>query len=253
MPARFCSISVIDLPDDKFLEHPQRPGTQPGDIDGFHGEVLKMETDITNLLKDGFDENHPRISLIAGRTRRKEKQIKELVAGLRRAMRVDTDMAKSRVTLLQAEVDDLTTNVREDTTSAACSLFRCAAATSGATEPARGAEHPVASRTSPMYGCSKARCGSFPAPSRRKYPSKPNKNLNYMHQCGGRSLYRHRRSVSHRVSRYQREDDGRCRDAARFAGVDRHPEQRRPHAARSRMRDASPMPRATGFFGRNST
>ena len=110
--------NVINLPDDELLSTLKGLGRSQNDIDNLHSEVLKMETDITNLLKDGFDENHPRIVSLRAELEGKQKQIKELVAGLRRAMTVDTEMAKSRVALLQAEVDSLTTRVRENTTSA---------------------------------------------------------------------------------------------------------------------------------------
>jgi len=109
---------VIDLPDDELLTTLKGLGRSQSDIDTIHAEVLRMETDITNLLKDGFDENHPRIVSLRAELDGKQKQIKDLVGGLRRAMGVDTDMAKSRVALLQAEVDSLATRVRENTTSA---------------------------------------------------------------------------------------------------------------------------------------
>jgi len=108
---------VIDLPDDELLSTLKGLGRSQSDIDALHSEVLKMETDITNLLKDGFDENHPRILSLRAELEGKQGQIKELVAGLRRAMTLDTDMSKSKVALLQAEVDGLTTRVRENTTN----------------------------------------------------------------------------------------------------------------------------------------
>jgi capsular exopolysaccharide synthesis family protein len=48
----------------------------------------------------------------------RQKQITSLVAGLRRAMTLDTQMAKSRVDLLQSQVDALNEKVRKDTTDA---------------------------------------------------------------------------------------------------------------------------------------
>ena len=48
----------------------------------------------------------------------KRQQITDLIAGVRNAMKVDTDMAKSRVTLLQTQVDDLTKKLLSDTTNA---------------------------------------------------------------------------------------------------------------------------------------
>jgi succinoglycan biosynthesis transport protein ExoP len=110
--------SVINLPDDQFLDTLDGLGRQQPDIGALRSQVLKMETDITNLLKDGFEENHPRIVSLRAELEAMKKQIADLVAGLRNAMKVDTEMAKSRVGLLQSEVDTLTERVRHDTTNA---------------------------------------------------------------------------------------------------------------------------------------
>jgi succinoglycan biosynthesis transport protein ExoP len=110
--------SVIKLPDDQFLDTLDGLGRQQPDIGNLRADALKMETDITNLLKDGFEENHPRVQSLRAELAAKQQQITNLIAGLRRAMGVDTDMAKSRVDLLQTQVDELTKKVREDTTNA---------------------------------------------------------------------------------------------------------------------------------------
>jgi capsular exopolysaccharide synthesis family protein len=77
-----------------------------------------MESDKENLLKDGFEPNHPRVQALQAELERKQQQIKDLIAGLRRAMVVDTNMAKSRVELLQADVNDLTDKVQKEQSSA---------------------------------------------------------------------------------------------------------------------------------------
>jgi len=110
--------SVVKLPDDKFISTLDGLGRQQSNITNLRGDIFKLETDITNLLNDGFQENHPRIVSLRAELEAKKQQVTELVAGLRRAMAVDTDMAKSRVDLLQAQVHELTEKVREDVTSA---------------------------------------------------------------------------------------------------------------------------------------
>jgi len=110
--------SVINLPDDQFLDTLDGLQHQPGDIATLRADALKMESDISNLLKDGFDENHPRIQSLQAELEAKNKQIKDLIAGLRHAMTIDTEMAKSRVGLLQTEVNDLTNKVQHDTSNA---------------------------------------------------------------------------------------------------------------------------------------
>jgi len=110
--------SVINLPDDQFISTLDGLGRQQQDIAALRADVEKENTDIINLLKDGFEENHPRIVSMRAEVAAKQQQITDLIAGLRNAMKVDTDMAKSRVDLLQKQVDDLTEKVRRETTSA---------------------------------------------------------------------------------------------------------------------------------------
>jgi polysaccharide biosynthesis transport protein len=75
--------SVINLPDDEFIATLKGLGRDP--------------------------------KIVTGPT---QPSVKEQVAGLRHSMQIDTDMAKSRVALLQKEVDDLTQMVRQDTMNA---------------------------------------------------------------------------------------------------------------------------------------
>ena len=115
---RVLLASVIKLPDDQFMSTLEGMGQGETDIDAARTEALKMQTDITNLLNDGFLQNHPRVVSLQAELDAKNKQIAGLIAGLRNAMGVNTDMAKSRVDLLQTQVDQLTKTVRENTTNA---------------------------------------------------------------------------------------------------------------------------------------
>jgi succinoglycan biosynthesis transport protein ExoP len=110
--------SIINLPDDKFLDTLAGLGREQSDISSLRTDVLKEETAVTNLLQDGFEDNHPRILAMRAELEAKKQQIASLVIGLRTAMTVDTNMSKSRVDLLQKQMDDLTEKVRKDTTSA---------------------------------------------------------------------------------------------------------------------------------------
>jgi succinoglycan biosynthesis transport protein ExoP len=109
--------SVETLPDDQFISTLNALGRNPGDIATLHAEILKSQTDLDNLLKDGFDENHPRIISLRAELAGKQQQLAEQVSGVRKALMVDGDMAKSRVTLLQAKVDELNKEVAADTTN----------------------------------------------------------------------------------------------------------------------------------------
>jgi capsular exopolysaccharide synthesis family protein len=106
---------VINLPDDEFISTLDGLGRQQPDISGLRSDIAKEQTDMTNLLNDGFDENHPRIVSMKAELDAKKKQLADLIAGLRRSMQVDADMAKSRIQLLQGEVDTLTKEVTEQT------------------------------------------------------------------------------------------------------------------------------------------
>jgi succinoglycan biosynthesis transport protein ExoP len=109
---------VMSLPDDQFVSTLKGIGRAEPDIDTMTTDILKKDTDIANLLHDGFAENHPRIVSMRAEEDAEKKQLADLIAGLRRAMNVDADMAKSRIALLQSQVDELTKKVRTDTTTA---------------------------------------------------------------------------------------------------------------------------------------
>ncbi len=115
---RVLLTSVINLPDDQFLDTLDGLGRQQSDIGALRADALRNATNITNLLKDGFEENHPKVQALRAELEETNKQIMDLVAGVRRAMVVDCDMAKSRVDLLQKQVDALTAKVTQDTTNA---------------------------------------------------------------------------------------------------------------------------------------
>jgi capsular exopolysaccharide synthesis family protein len=108
---------VQNLPDDEFISTLDALGREESKIATLRTEVLGIDSDIDNLLKDGFEENHPRVLSLRAEKERKLQQIKDLIAATRRAMVVDADMAQSRVTLLQKEVDDLKTSTREHFTN----------------------------------------------------------------------------------------------------------------------------------------
>jgi succinoglycan biosynthesis transport protein ExoP len=169
--------NVINLPDDQFVSTLTGLGREESDIANLRADCFKMESDITNLLKDGFEQNHPRVQSLQAELAAKKAQITDLIAGLRRAMQVDTDMAKSRVVLLTKEVDDMTVKLREDQTNALV--------------PFRDAERQLDQQQSLLDALtvrlkqviadsqlqeSPVRIISLAVPP--EYPSKPNKSLN---------------------------------------------------------------------------
>ncbi|MCE0523187.1 MAG: polysaccharide biosynthesis tyrosine autokinase [Methylacidiphilales bacterium] len=108
----------IKLPDDQFIDTLNGMGRPAPDIDSLRQDAFKTESSIQDLMKKGYAENHPEVQSLQAELDSENQQISDQIAGLRRALSVETDMAKSKVDLLQAQVNDLTNKVREDTTSA---------------------------------------------------------------------------------------------------------------------------------------
>jgi polysaccharide biosynthesis transport protein len=110
--------SVQNLPDEEYINTLQALGARSEpDIAALRAESFKIESDIDNLLKQGFDENHPRILAERAELDRHRQQIKDLIAATRRAMAVDAQVAQSRVALLSKEVDELKAKTIQDQTS----------------------------------------------------------------------------------------------------------------------------------------
>jgi succinoglycan biosynthesis transport protein ExoP len=110
--------SVIKLPDDQFISTLDGMGQSEADIDSMRADVLKKETDIDNLVHGGYGDNNPHVQALQAELDAEKEQVSDLIAGLRRAMVVNTDIAKSHVDLLQKQVDALTDKLRNDTTNA---------------------------------------------------------------------------------------------------------------------------------------
>jgi polysaccharide biosynthesis transport protein len=107
--------SVKNLPDDQFVNTLEAlGGHEIPNIANLRSDSFKLEADIDNLLKQGFEEQHPRVQSMRAELARERQQIADLIAGTRRALTVDSQMADSRVALLSGEVEELTEKVRKD-------------------------------------------------------------------------------------------------------------------------------------------
>lgn len=109
--------SVVDLPDDKFISTLDGLKIEQPDINNLRTDAMKLETDRTNLLQVGYGEDNPKIQALEAQLEATKKQVTDLIAGQRAAMKVEVTMAKARVALLQDKVDKLTKKVQDDTTS----------------------------------------------------------------------------------------------------------------------------------------
>jgi len=176
---RVLLASVINLPDDQFIATLKALGRSQTEIDRLVDDIATIKNDITNLLKDGFVDNHPRIQAMRAEMAAKQQVVADLIAGVRRAMKVDADMAQSRVELLQKEVSPLTTKL--------------SAGDEQALAPYRAAQHELAQQQSLLDALnvrikqviadsqlleSPVRIVTRAEPS--AYPSSPNSRLNLL-------------------------------------------------------------------------
>jgi beta-lactamase regulating signal transducer with metallopeptidase domain/ankyrin repeat protein len=96
---------VKNLSDDEFVATLAGLGRSTPEIVDLDEKISRENTDIVNLLNDGFTADHPRIVSMKAEVAAREAQRHRLVEGLHRAMAIDLQMADSRVALLQREVD----------------------------------------------------------------------------------------------------------------------------------------------------
>ncbi len=109
---------VQSLSDAEYVATLNAMGRLDNNISALRTENFKIEGDIENLLKDGFEAKHPRILAMQAEIERKRKQISELIVGTRSAMGIDVQMSQSKVALLEKEVADLTAKIRQAQSSA---------------------------------------------------------------------------------------------------------------------------------------
>jgi succinoglycan biosynthesis transport protein ExoP len=98
---------VQNLSDDEFVNTMAALGKEETSITTLRGNAFKLESDISNLLKQGFEEQHPRVLSLKAELDRTRQQMQEVIAGMRQAVKVEAQMAASRVDLLKQDVEDL--------------------------------------------------------------------------------------------------------------------------------------------------
>ena len=105
---RVLMESVAHLNDDEFVNTMSALNHEESNITTLRSEAFKLQSDIDNLLKQGYGEDNPRVLAARAELATHQQQITDLIAGQRRAIQVDYQMAQSRIELLQSEVDALT-------------------------------------------------------------------------------------------------------------------------------------------------
>ena len=98
---------VQNLSDDEFVNTLAALGREETNITTLRTNAFKLESDIANLLKQGFEDNHPRVLAVKAELDSTREQIREVILGMRRAIIVEAQMAKSKVDLLSQEVEAL--------------------------------------------------------------------------------------------------------------------------------------------------
>jgi capsular exopolysaccharide synthesis family protein len=81
----------------------------PQNLTELQNDILTQESTIQNLLKEGFDQNHPRVLAVQAQLAQERDQFATLIAGARNALKIDADMGQAGVDLLQKTVDQLKT------------------------------------------------------------------------------------------------------------------------------------------------
>lgn len=102
------------LSDEEFVNTLSAMSREEKNIQDLRADAFKIQGDMTNLLNHGYQENHPSVQALKAEIETKNQQIKALIEGQRQALALDVQMAESRVTLLQHEVDVLRERARKN-------------------------------------------------------------------------------------------------------------------------------------------
>ena len=105
------------LSDDEFVNTLSAMNREEKNIGELRTNAFKLSSDIQNLLNHGYQENHPSVLALKAELDTTNQQIKALIAGIRQALVIDSQMADSRVGLLTSEVDALRERSRRDQNS----------------------------------------------------------------------------------------------------------------------------------------
>jgi len=109
---------VQNLNDDDFVNTMSGLDRLLPQIDNLRAQYDQVENEIDSLLKQGFSESHPRIQALRDKQASRQKEIKDLIQGERRALVIDAQTAQSRVDMLTQEVNMLETKVSLEKNSA---------------------------------------------------------------------------------------------------------------------------------------
>jgi succinoglycan biosynthesis transport protein ExoP len=101
--------STLKLPDDDFVATLAGLQRMPPNMQDLQNNILTHDSTIKNLLKEGYDLNHPQVQAVQAQLDQERQQFTTLIAGARNALKIDADMGQAGVDLLQKTVDQLKT------------------------------------------------------------------------------------------------------------------------------------------------
>ena len=96
--------SMQKLTDDEFVNTMSAMNREERTIQDLRAQAYKLQSDRDNLLKRGYADQNPDVLAVGAELDTVQSQIKALIAGERQALAVDSQMADSRVDLLNKEV-----------------------------------------------------------------------------------------------------------------------------------------------------
>jgi succinoglycan biosynthesis transport protein ExoP len=99
--------STKNLPDDAFISTLEGMNRASGNLTSLQNDVLTSQSNIENLLKQGFGPDNPHVEAAQAELDQQRTELASLVAGARNALKIDADMADSSVAQLQGIVDGL--------------------------------------------------------------------------------------------------------------------------------------------------
>ncbi len=105
------------LSTNEFLDAIVAMGIEDANLTSLRAKKYAAESDLEQMRKSGLEGNHPRIKSREAELAKIDEQINANAAGKRRALEIDVQVTKARVTQLEKEVGTLTDQVRMQKTT----------------------------------------------------------------------------------------------------------------------------------------
>ena len=104
---RVLYTNTKDLSDAEFVATLEGMQRAPANLTTLQTDILSQEGTVKNLLQQGFGPDNPRVLAVQAQLAQERDQYATLIAGARRALLIDSQMADAAVKDLQQKVNDL--------------------------------------------------------------------------------------------------------------------------------------------------